>query len=164
MKRRIIISSIVFLLLAAGVFYFYNEPFACPVPGEGNLRIRNDGRGNGYFASERSGRRTHEGIDLLGDIGAPVLAARTGFVAAARRTRGMGNFIVLKHAGELTTIYGHLLSIYVQEKQFVWRGQIIGCIGKTGNANYRGILPHLHFEVRKGGIPVDPLVYLNKPT
>jgi murein DD-endopeptidase MepM/ murein hydrolase activator NlpD len=72
----------------------------------------------------------------------------------------MGNFVVIRHWDNLATIYGHLAQIYVTEGDFVRQGQVIGAVGKTGNANYRDIQPHLHFEVRKSGIPQDPIEYL----
>jgi murein DD-endopeptidase MepM/ murein hydrolase activator NlpD len=136
------------------------DAFISPIAYNGDYLIRCDGRGNGYFAAGRSGNRMHQGIDLLADIGTPVLSARSGIVAAARRTRGMGNFIIIKHPGNIVTIYGHLSKIFVVDGQFVRQGQVIGSVGKTGNANYRDILAHLHFEVRKDGIPKDPLDYL----
>jgi murein DD-endopeptidase MepM/ murein hydrolase activator NlpD len=72
----------------------------------------------------------------------------------------MGKFVILKHPGGITTIYGHLSDIYVGEKEFVRQGTAVGAVGKTGNANSREILTHLHFEVRKNNSPQDPLIYL----
>src|SRR3989338_7024791 len=122
--------------------------------------IRSDGKGGGFFAAERSGRRLHEGIDLYAAMGTPVLAARSGRVSSAKENRGMGKYVVLRHWGNISTIYGHLSQIMVRENQFVRRSEVIGLAGKTGNANYRDIQPHLHFEVRKDGVPVDPSEYL----
>jgi len=102
----------------------------------------------------------HEGIDLFAEIGSPVLACRSGRIIAARKNRGMGNYIIIRHPGNIITVYGHLFRIYVYKNAFVRQGQVIGSVGKTGNANYRDIQPHLHFEIRKNGIPQDPLVYL----
>lgn len=134
--------------------------FLCPIQYKGNIIIRSDGWGDGFFASRRNGRRVHEGIDLLAEIGTPVLAVRTGMVAAATKSRGMGNYVILRHPGGVVTIYGHLSSIAVRRMEFVRQGDVIGAVGRTGNANYSGIQPHLHFEVRKNGIPDDPLNYL----
>jgi murein DD-endopeptidase MepM/ murein hydrolase activator NlpD len=73
----------------------------------------------------------------------------------------MGNYVVLRHRGNLVTIYGHLKDISVKKNKFVRQGQIIGTVGKTGNANYRDIQPHLHLEVRKNRLPEDPMAYLD---
>jgi murein DD-endopeptidase MepM/ murein hydrolase activator NlpD len=81
-------------------------------------------------------------------------------VIAAKKARGMGNYIILRHPSNTITIYGHLSKIYVRRNQLIRQGDVIGSVGKTGNANYRDIQPHLHFEVRKNGVPEDPLQYL----
>lgn len=127
---------------------------------KGDIVIRSDSRGDGFFASPRSGRRAHKGIDLYASIGTPVLSVRSGIVVAATRNNGMGNYVIIKHAGNIISIYGHLQQIYVARGQRVKQGNIIGSVGKTGNARYSGIEPHLHFEIRKDGIPQDPLEYL----
>jgi len=72
----------------------------------------------------------------------------------------MGNFIIIRHPGNIITMYGHLFRIYVNKNAFVRQGEVIGSVGKTGNANYRDIQPHLHFEIRKNGVPQDPLEYI----
>jgi len=74
--------------------------------------------------------------------------------------RGMGKYVVIKHPGNLITLYGHLSDIYVYRYEFVRQGTLIGRVGKTGNARSSAIQPHLHFEVRKNGLPQDPLDYL----
>ena len=148
------------IYLCVGLYFLDKVYFFSPIESSGQIIVRADGRGDGVFGAERNGRRVHEGLDLLAEVGTPVLASRSGVVLRATRSRGMGNYIILRHPGNLTTIYGHLSAIAVRGGQFVRQGQVIGRVGKTGNANYRDILPHLHFEVRKGGIPQDPLEYL----
>ncbi len=74
------------------------------------------------------------------------------------RIRGYGNMIVIKHAGNLSTVYAHNKVNLVKEGDFVRRGQKIAEVGKTGNATG----PHLHFEVRNGQEAVDPLKYVEK--
>ncbi len=135
--------------------------FAYPINYKRDMVIRSDGWGDGFFASNRSGRRLHQGIDLLANIGTPVLAARSGRVVAAKENKGMGKYVIIKHSGGFNTIYGHLSKICVANGDLVRQGQPVGQVGKTGNANYRGIQPHLHFEIRKDGVPVDPLGYLS---
>lgn len=161
MRKFLLLLLIVLPVFLGTSFYFLDKQyFFCPIDYKGDIIVRNDSRGEGFFAAERSGMRLHEGIDLFAGVGTPVFASRLGIVAAAKSNRGMGNYVVLKHLGNLSTIYGHLSRIYVRKGVFVRQGQIIGAVGKTGNAHYRSIQPHLHFEVRKKGIPVDPLQYL----
>jgi murein DD-endopeptidase MepM/ murein hydrolase activator NlpD len=160
--KRLLIT--VFLIIAAALLSFlilvYNQPFICPIEYEGDWIIRSDSRGDGLFAAPRNGRRLHEGIDLYAPVGAPVYASKSGVVAAARYTRGMGNYVVIRHSRSVKTVYGHLSRIDVKKGQLVLRGRIIGAVGKTGNANNRQIQPHLHFELLQDGVAVDPNLYL----
>ncbi len=160
MKKLIVTSVIIILLCLTGFYFFDKNCIVCPIKYKGEIVIRADSRGNGLFGCGRNGNRLHEGIDLFADVGTPVLAARTGIVVAATQNRGMGKYIVIRHLNGLKTIYGHLSQIYVKNRTFAWRGQIIGAVGKTGNARYKMIGSHLHFEIRKDGIPQDPLTYL----
>ncbi|MDP2940959.1 MAG: M23 family metallopeptidase [Candidatus Omnitrophota bacterium] len=161
MKKISLILLIFFLASALVVLYFIDSRrFICPIKYQNDILIRSDGRGDGVFAAERSGRRLHEGLDLYAPLGTPIFACRSGRVSSAKENHGMGKYVVLRHSGGFITIYGHLSQIAVAKNQFVRRGQMIGLVGKTGNADYRDIQPHLHFEVRKGGVPVDPLEYL----
>ncbi|MGE5197770.1 MAG: M23 family metallopeptidase [Deltaproteobacteria bacterium] len=148
--------------LIAGIYFLDKECFLCPLEYKGTIIIRADSRGNGFFASPRNGHRTHRGIDLSAPIGTPVLAARSGIVSVVRDEKlGMGKYVVIKHLGNMTTLYGHLSQIDVSEYQFIRQGTIIGRVGKTGNANSPAMQPHLHFEVKEGGVPQDPLDYLD---
>ncbi len=94
----------------------------------------------------------HEGIDLKQSYGAAVRAAADGRVIFAGWAEGYGNLVILKHAKEYTTYYGHLSKIRVKKTQWVYKGQIIGNVGSSGWTTG----PHLHFEVRKNGIPINP--------
>jgi len=158
------ILLILFIVLPAyliiSLYYLDKSYFLCPIEYQRDIIIRFDNRGNGLFGAGRNGNRLHQGIDLYAGIGTPVLASRWGKVVVARHSRGMGNYIIIRHPGNITTIYGHLSRIYVNKDAFVRQGQIIAAVGKTGNANYRDIQPHLHFEVKKAGIPQEPLEYL----
>lgn len=126
------------------------------------LAIRNDVYGDGHFNAKRSAGRRHNGIDLLADIGTPVLAAKGGMVRYAGHKRGNGKYVVLSHLCGWRTYYCHLSEIAVKEKQFVRAGDIIGYVGKTGNANYKRMHSHLHFELHKDGVAQDPDAFLNK--
>ena len=99
--------------------------------------------------------RMHEGIDIAAPAGTTVHAAASGRVIVAGWTGGYGNLIVIDHGGGLATAYGHLSSIWAGGG-FVSQGQGIGAVGCTGSCTG----PHLHFEVRVDGIPVNPLAYL----
>jgi lipoprotein NlpD len=103
------------------------------------------------------GERMHEGIDLSAPEGSPVLAADDGKVVyEGDEIRGYGNMIIIKHAGNLTTVYAHNRKNLVRNGEFVKRGEKIAEVGQTGRASG----PHLHFEVRIGEKPVNPEFYL----
>lgn len=99
----------------------------------------------------------HTGIDLVEPDLSPIYAADDGVVAGVGSgTTGYGNYVVIAHAGGLLTLYGHLERSVVKVGDAVMQGQPIGLEGSTGNSTG----PHLHFEVRTGGNPVDPRVFL----
>jgi len=100
--------------------------------------------------------RLHAGIDIPLPEGTPLRAADGGSVAIAGWVGGYGNYTCIQHSGSLSTCYGHQSSIGVSVGQSVSQGQVIGHSGNTGNSTG----PHLHFEVRINGSPVDPLGYL----
>jgi murein DD-endopeptidase MepM/ murein hydrolase activator NlpD len=102
--------------------------------------------------------RAHEGIDLPAPTGTPVYAAADGQVVyAGNGIRGYGNLIVLQHAGDLLTVYAHNSTLLVSQGRPVRAGERIALVGQTGHATG----PHLHFEVRQGQIPRDPMPYLS---
>ncbi len=100
--------------------------------------------------------RMHEGIDIGASYGSAVHAAASGTVIYCGWESGYGNLVVIDHGGNLATAYGHQSSIAVTCGQQVSQGQVIGYVGSTGHSTG----PHLHFEVRINGAPVDPLGYL----
>ena len=102
-------------------------------------------------------RRLHAGIDIRGAYGSPIGAAAGGLVLLARWLGPYGNVTVLDHGGGLATVYAHQAGVIVQEGATVTRGQVLGYVGKTGG----NFAPHLHFEVRVHGTPVDPTAYLS---
>jgi murein DD-endopeptidase MepM/ murein hydrolase activator NlpD len=100
--------------------------------------------------------RMHEGIDIGASYGSPIRAAAPGTVIYCGWESGYGNLVVIDHGGNLATAYGHQSAIAVTCGQQVSQGQVIGYVGSTGHSTG----PHLHFEVRVNGAPVDPLGYL----
>lgn len=102
-------------------------------------------------------RDFHEGLDIRANRGTPIYAARDGVVIySARRIRGYGNMIVIKHEDSFATVYAHNRKNLVKRGTRVTQGQILGYVGATGKATG----PHLHFEIRKGEVAQDPLLYL----
>jgi murein DD-endopeptidase MepM/ murein hydrolase activator NlpD len=100
--------------------------------------------------------RMHEGIDIAVPSGTPIYAAASGRVVYAGWMEGYGNLVAIDHGGGLSTAYAHQSSIAAGVGQTVSQGQTIGYVGCTGHC----FGPHLHFEVRVNGSPVDPLSYL----
>ncbi len=99
----------------------------------------------------------HQGLDIGANMGTPVKAAASGTIISAGWYGGYGNYILIDHGGGMSTGYGHLSRIDVSNGQQVQRGQLIGAVGSTGMSTG----PHLHFEVRISGKPVDPTAYLH---
>ena len=102
------------------------------------------------------GRRNHKGIDLAQPSGTPVYATADGVVGKAEWFSSYGNYIQIEHGGEMQTRYAHLSGYAVAAGEQVHKGQLIGFVGSTG----RSTGPHLHYEVRISGQPVDPRPYM----
>ncbi len=120
------------------------------------LRVRSDAKGDGRFAAPRSGRRVHRGVDLVAALGSPVRAIRSGVVVRAGSHPGLGRFVELRHREALHTLYAHLEAVQVEAGARVRQGEVIGTVGKTGNARHPWIVPHVHLEVLSRGQPIDP--------
>ncbi len=103
----------------------------------------------------RQGQR-HDGIDLAAPEGSPVTAAAEGAVVYAGQQAGYGHVVILRHTGGLLTVYAHNARLLVAEGDKVKAGEPIARVGQSGKATG----PHLHFEVREGAKPRDPLLYL----
>jgi murein DD-endopeptidase MepM/ murein hydrolase activator NlpD len=103
--------------------------------------------------------RLHAGVDIAVPSGTPIRAAAGGTVAFTQpeaSSGGYGNYTCIQHGGGISTCYAHQSSFGVSAGQTVSQGQVIGTVGCTGHC----FGPHLHFEVRVNGAPVDPLGYL----
>jgi murein DD-endopeptidase MepM/ murein hydrolase activator NlpD len=101
-------------------------------------------------------RRFHSGIDIAAAYGTPIHAAASGKVIFAGSDTGYGNYVIVYHGGQIATLYAHMSLISVPNGAGVVRGQIIGHVGCTGYCTG----PHVHFEVRVDGKPVDPIGWL----
>ena len=151
----------VVLLAAAGMAAAFEAPYldwkpAVPPLDARPLMIRQDAKGDGRFQAPRSGNRKHRGVDLVAELQDPVHAIRSGWVREARFHRGLGWFVELEHRGGLRSLYAHLSEIRVTSGMRVRQGDVIGTVGKTGNARHAWIVPHLHLEVHKNGTPINP--------
>ncbi|RCX20514.1 murein DD-endopeptidase MepM/ murein hydrolase activator NlpD [Fontibacillus phaseoli] len=102
---------------------------------------------------------SHNGLDIGGNSGDPVYAAANGKVTDTGYSSARGNFVTVSHPSGLQTIYMHLKQNIAAKGDTVKQGDTIGLLGSTG----RSTGPHLHIEVIKGGVPVDPLNYLTIP-
>lgn len=99
------------------------------------------------------GRRAHQGVDLAAPTGTPVFATSDGTVSRAQWQGGYGLFLELAHGNGVQTRYGHMSRLNVASGQRVRKGDLIGFVGSTG----RSTGPHLHYEMRVNGRPVNPL-------
>lgn len=121
-------------------------------PAEGHLTS-----GFGYRVSPFTGQAVlHAGLDIANRIGTPIIAPARGTVTFAGWQGAYGNCVIINHGNSLTTRYAHMEKILVKEGQSVNRGDLLGNIGNTG----RSTGPHVHYEVRLGGVPVNPMRYI----
>lgn len=112
-------------------------------------------RGNPFdFGGGRN--EFHPGLDFKGKVGDPVKCTASGKVIFTGKAGGYGNCVRIRHINNVETWYGHLSRINVHEGQNVTVGEVIGKVGSTG----RSTGPHLHYEVRRNGKPVNPVQYL----
>lgn len=104
----------------------------------------------------------HSGLDIAVPQGTPIEAAAPGYVAWAQTGRQYGNYVMIIHANGMATLYAHMSRMDVVADQYVTRGQIIGLSGGRPGTQGAGFStgPHVHFEARKNGIPVDPMPLL----
>ncbi len=99
----------------------------------------------------------HEGLDIAAQTGTPVVAPADGVVIKAGFSTGYGNMVEISHGYGLKTIFGHNSRLNVKAGQRVKRGDVISYVGDTGSSTG----PHLHYEVRSNGLPVNPVKYMN---
>lgn len=102
------------------------------------------------------GSELHQGIDIASGTGIPVVATADGQVVKSGWSGGYGNVVQIDHGNGIETIYGHNAQVVVSAGQSVKKGQLISYAGSTGISTG----PHVHYEVRENGTPVDPIKYL----
>lgn len=100
--------------------------------------------------------KMHEGLDIANAIGSTIKAPASGVVTHADEKSGYGLTVIIDHGYGLETVYAHNSKLLVHRGQQIKRGQPISKLGNSG----RSTAPHLHYEVRANGIPVDPLTYI----
>ena len=98
----------------------------------------------------------HEGIDIGAPVGTPIVAPADGVITFSGPKPGFGNFVQIVHGYGIETIFGHMASLHVKKGEKVSRGTKIATVGNTGYSTG----PHLHYEVRVNGTPVDPIYYI----
>ncbi|NIP59406.1 MAG: peptidoglycan DD-metalloendopeptidase family protein, partial [Gemmatimonadetes bacterium] len=98
----------------------------------------------------------HQGVDIAAEKGTPIMAAAKGTVITATWVSGYGQTVEIDHGYGFVTLYGHGSEILVRRGQKVERGDVIARVGDTGITTS----PHLHYEIRVGGQPVNPLNYV----
>ena len=114
----------------------------------------------GFITRETSrGRETHPGLDIAVPRDSNIRAAGPGVVKEASEDEIYGRYVLLDHGHGLESLYGHASRIFVRPGDRVARGEVIALTGSTGQSS----APHLHFEIRKDGRPVDPLAYVRQP-
>jgi len=130
-----------------------NLPSTVAVRGSGQLAWPLNGAITSPFGPRWG--RMHEGIDIAAGTGTPIAASAAGTVIVAGWSGGYGNLVVVSH-GSISTAYAHMSRISVSNGQSVGRGTVLGAVGCTGHC----FGDHLHFEVRVGGAPQNPVSYL----
>jgi len=109
-----------------------------------------------YAKFGKKGKEVHDGIDLAAPLGTWVKAAAAGKVLYAGEQKGYGNIVIIEHSAGVVTLYAHNHELRTQTGATVAAGAVIATVGQSGRTSG----PHLHFELRVNGIPVDPLPYL----
>lgn len=138
---------------AAGIVGTTSAPGALAWPVSGTITSPFGYRRNPFGG----GMEFHQGLDIAAPMGTTITAAASGTVISAGWYGGYGNYILIDHGGGMATGYGHCSQIFVSAGQQVQKGQAIGAVGSTGASTG----PHVHFEVRINGKPVDPAAYLH---
>ncbi len=110
------------------------------------------------FGAKADGQ-SNDGLNIAAPLGTSVYASKDGTVAyAGNELRSFGNMVLVRHPGGMFTVYAHLDQIYVTKEAPITKGQVVGTVGQSGGVSE----PQLHFEVRRGSNPQDPMKYLSR--
>jgi len=126
--------------------YIHNIPSKAPIKGF----ISQQSGNAGLFSLDK-----HQGIDIVAKEGAPFVAAAKGVVVFSGWTYEFGNMMILYHGDDYFTHYGHNNQNLKEQLDIVERGEVIGLVGSTGVSSG----PHLHFEIWREFVPIDPLIF-----
>lgn len=126
-----------------------NGVYIAVVPVQGNITSR-------YGSREEIRDHEHKGLDIAAKTGTPIKAAADGTISFSGTMGGYGNLIIIDHGNGITTYYGHCNKLYKAKGTKVTAGDVIAEVGSTGNSTGS----HLHFEIRKNGVYVNPSKYL----
>jgi len=148
-EKKRVEGKIDFLIQSKSSYHEFAKNVPTYLPVEGVLTT--DFHEADWFLPSR-----HLGIDIAARKGAPVRAAADGIVIFANWTNDLGNLIIIYHSNEYLSYYGHNQVLLKKERSFVEKGEIIAQLGSSGKST----APHLHFEIRKNGVPVDPKEYI----
>ena len=156
--RPVLVAALIVCLFTAWAFAAYrislsNEVIDLPENDERGIFISRPFGFSDVMGSEF--KKEHAGIDFSAETGTPVLAAADGTVTGAGFTAGYGNYVIIDHEEGCSTVYAHMEDILTEVGETVKKGDQIGTVGSTG----RSTGPHLHFELRIDGEPVDPSEY-----
>ncbi|HRI46398.1 MAG TPA: M23 family metallopeptidase [Ignavibacteriaceae bacterium] len=114
---------------------------------------------NGFVSREFNSEKGHFGIDFAASIGTPLVAAANGYIVFADYTSNDGFMIIINHSNDYTTVYKHCSILFKNVREFVRQGETIALSGNTGKLTTG---PHLHFEIWRDGVPLDPkTLFLN---
>ena len=104
-----------------------------------------------FFSESEQGKKEHSGIDISARIGTEIRATADGLIDSVGQDKKYGNLVIINHENGYKTYYSSCSEIYVKKGERVKRGEVIALSGRTGRP-----IPHLHYEIRKDGVPVDP--------
>ena len=166
--KKILLALLIVAALLGGYYVhdliYYNDSVAFVSPVEGDvIKLRYDKFGDGHFGAKRSRGRIHKGIDIAVERGEPVFAIKSGWAVSRFDLDGYGNYVVIYHKEGFQSRYGHLEGTNMRWIKKVRQGDVIGWIGCTGNARSEGMKSHIHFEIRKDDVAMDPGIYLEEP-
>lgn len=142
-------ETVAFNTLSSGSSELYKEVFL-----DNSLNTPIKGVLTSTFGEQRDGYN-HKGIDLAANTGTPIGAALDGTVSFSGVASGYGNVVMVNHGDNIETVYAHCNTLKVSTGETISKGQVIAEVGSTGDSTG----PHLHFEIRVNGSPVDPLQY-----